>query len=87
MDSTIWSYGRALRAMPPAPSLSEEERNGERSMTNERGRKTSRRRLRPHDTRSEMGWRWQRETPVGGLQKGEPKKGGRPPFFPREGIG
>ena len=48
---------------------------------------TSRRKLQPHDTRSEVGWRWQRETPVGGLQQGEPKKGGRPPFFPREGIG
>ena len=57
---------------------------------------TSRRRLRPQCTRSEVGWRWQRETPVGGLtqetpegglQQGEPGKGGPPRFFPREGIG
>ena len=85
MDSTIWSYGRAVRAMPPAPSLSGEGRDGGRSMINERGR-TSRRRLQPHDTKSGMGRRWQKETPVGGLQQGEPKKGGRPPYFPRTGI-
>jgi hypothetical protein len=48
---------------------------------------TSRKRFRPRVTKSGMGRRWQRETPAGGLQQGEPGKGGPPRFFPREGIG
>ena len=52
-----------------------------------RRQKTSRKRFRPRATRSGRGRRWQQETPVGGLQQGEPGKGGPPRFFPREGIG
>jgi hypothetical protein len=48
---------------------------------------TSRKRFRPRATRSGGGRRWQQETPRGGLQQGEPGKGGPPRFFPREGIG
>jgi hypothetical protein len=48
---------------------------------------TSRKRFRPRTTRSGGGRRWQQETPKGGLQQGEPGKGGPPRFFPREGIG
>ena len=48
---------------------------------------TSRKRFRPRATKSGMGRRWQKETPAGGLHQGEPGKGGRPRFFPREGMG
>jgi hypothetical protein len=84
--SILESLGRvAGKAAKAARRKAEKQRKVVAALT--RRLQTSRKRFRPRVTKSGMGRRWQKETPAGGLHQGEPGKGGRPRFFPREGIG
>ena len=58
-----------------AKRSAEKQRKGAAAVR--RRQRTSRKRFQPHYAKSGAGRRWQ----------GEPKKGGRPPFFPCSGIG